>query len=218
MVLANAVYFKGRWHDPFKKELTRDEPFTRPDGSKVQVPLMHRMGGTYRWLNEETFQALELPYAQRGAAMVVFLPRTHDGLPAFEKELTAEKLTGWLGKLEQKPGIDVFLPRFRFENGLDLNKPLMALGMKDAFVQGTADLGGMTDYPGLFIEQVIQKAFVEVNEEGTEAAAVTGVKATKAAIEENPPVFRADRPFLFFIRESQSGSVLFVGRVTNPQE
>lgn len=217
LVLTNAIYFKGDWQDQFKKDATKDLPFTLADGKKVDAPLMHRVGG-YRYAENEAFQVLDLPYTGRRVSMTVILPRKADALPAVEKEITAGKLSATLQSLRFEKEVHVHLPRFKTEKSFTLNQPLKALGMKAAFAG--ADFSGMhTGGEQLDISAVIHKAFVDVNEEGTEAAAATGVVVGTTSVAEppKPRYFRADRPFLFLIRDGKTGSVLFTGRVENPR-
>jgi serpin B len=217
LVLTNAIYFKGDWQDPFKKEQTKDLPFTTADGKKVDAPLMHRVGG-YQYAETDAFQVLDMPYTGRRISMTVILPRKADGLAGIEKDLNAEKLAATLKTLRHEKQVHVHLPRFKVEKSFTLNKPLIALGMKSAFAG--ADFSGMhTGGEQLDISAVIHKAFVDVNEEGTEAAAATGVVVgvTSAAPPPKPRYFKADHPFLFLIRDHKTGSVLFMGRLETPK-
>jgi serpin B len=215
LVLTNAIYFKGFWADQFKKKATRTEDFKTSATASVKAPLMHRTGD-YKHFDGGDFQALELPYKGNELSMVVLLPKKVDGLPEFEKKLTGANLTGWLGRL-RKQEVVVTLPRFKTTREFMLKEPLQALGMKRAFVAGGADFTGMSGTEGkrLFISAVVHKAFVDVNEEGTEAAAATAVVVSILSARITP-VFRADHPFVFLIRDNRSGSVLFMGRLTNP--
>lgn len=224
LVLTNAIYFKGKWTDPFEKVDTREEPFHLGGGKDTKAPLMNREGD-YGYFEEEMFQGLKLPYAGNELSMVILLPRkatyvfegqTINALADLEKEVTAANLNAWMGKFRMQKVI-VSVPKFKMTCEFGLAGVLADMGMKDAF-GGTADFSGMTGKKDLFISAVVHKAFVDVNEEGTEAAAATGVIMTAlAAIEPNPPkVFRADHPFLFLIRHEASGAVLFMGRVVDP--
>ena len=223
LVLTNAIYFKGDWSSPFEKRRTQDAPFTVQDGSKVQVPMMAQTD-RFGYTATPDLQVLEMPYAGRGLSMLVVLPRKPDGLPAVEASLTARTLAGWL-RIQRWCKVHVFVPRFTMTSMFSLAKVLRALGMTDAFSPQLADFSGMTgktaaEY-GLYISAVIHKAFVEVNEKGTEAAAATAVvMAPGSAMPVKPPpipTFRADRPFLFVIRHNRTGSILFMGRVANPK-
>jgi len=217
LVLTNAIYFKGAWLDPFKKEATKDLPFTTTGGKTVEAALMFRRGG-YAYAENDSFQTLDLPYVGLRISMTIILPRKADGLPAVEKELTGDKLTATLQSLRRESQVHVHLPRFKTERSFSLNQPLQALGMKAAF--HGADFSGMhTGQEQLDITSVIHKAFVDVNEEGTEAAAATGVVVglRSAAPPPKPKYFKADHPFLFLIRDHKTGTMLFLGRVENPR-
>ena len=217
LVLTNAIYFKGDWATPFKKDLTKDLPFHLADGKTTDAPLMHRVGD-FRYAEGDGYQTVHLPYTGYRIGMTVILPRTPAGLAAVEKSLTADRLADDFKKMRVEENVRLFLPRFKVTKSFRLNAPLGELGMKAAFER--ADFGGMSDGgEPLSISDVIHKAFVDVNEEGTEAAAATGVavKATSFRPPSEPKVFRADRPFLFVIRDTKTESVLFLGRVANPK-
>jgi serine protease inhibitor len=216
LVLTNAIYFKGFWESQFEEEMTRPAPFTLVSGEKVQVPTMHRTAD-FKYAEAEDFQALELPYKGGDLSMTIFLPKETDGLAALEQSLTAEKLATWLSTLEEQEVI-VALPKFRMTSEFSLAEVLKSMGMTDAFDVKEADLSGMTGKKDLFITAVLHKAFVEVNEEGTEAAAATGVVVALKSAPPSQPVFRADHPFLFLIRDLRSNSILFLGRVMDPRE
>jgi len=213
LVLTNAIYFKGNWASQFKKEATRDAPFTLLDGEKVDVPMMDQRED-FGYMERETFQALELPYVGEELSMVVLLPREVDGLTALEALLTAENLSEWLPALRKRK-VQVYLPKFKMTSAFESSKALKSMGMTDAFSLALADFSGMNGgTEPLSISKVIHKAFVDVNEEGTEAAAATAVVVHGGM---GAPTFRADRPFLFLIRDNKSGSILFMGRVVNPK-
>ncbi|MBL8798361.1 MAG: serpin family protein, partial [Planctomycetia bacterium] len=217
LVLTNAIYFKGDWADKFDKKLTQDQPFLT-SSAKVPVPLMRR-NGDYKYLDGGSFQALELPYANKELSMLVFLPKKVDGLAEFEQTLSAEKLQTWQGQMRQRE-VRVFLPRFKMTAEFKLNNVLQALGMSDVFDKGRSNLSGITNAEQLYITAAIHKAFVDVNEEGTEAAAATAVliAPTSAPLVQPPPEFRADHPFFFVIRDNRSGSILFAGRLVEPEK
>ncbi|MDP6439518.1 MAG: serpin family protein, partial [Candidatus Brocadiia bacterium] len=231
LVLTNAIYFKGDWASQFDKKLTADAPFTLADGKKVQVAMMHRKGD-YRYLDAReprgillpahrytemgAFQALELPYVKDELSMLVLLPSTADGLPALEKSLTAERLDALLSAMRERE-VQVYLPRFKLTYKVGLSETLKSMGMTDAFSLPPADFSGMDGAKDLFISAVLHKAFVDVNEEGTEAAAATGIVVGITSVRLMPIVFRADHPFLFLIRDNKSGSILFMGRLVNPE-
>ncbi|HTS17403.1 MAG TPA: serpin family protein [Verrucomicrobiae bacterium] len=214
-VLANAIYFKGIWATPFPKAATHDQPFTTADGKKTPVPLMYGRVHAEGYLEPPGFQILQLAYASNELSMVIFLPRSPDGLPALEKQLTPAHLADWLTALEPRE-VEAYLPRFRIETTFQLNHALEAMGVRLAFTDA-ADFSGMEEAGagGLKLSAVFQKAFIDVNEEGTEAAAATGVIAVPTAImrSREPPVFRADHPFWFLIRDRKAGAILFMGRL-----
>jgi serpin B len=215
LVLTNAIYFKGNWASQFQKDQTRDEPFTLLDGNQVPVPLMNQKA-RFGYAEADTLQALEIPYAGHGLSMVVLLPKEAAGIGALERSLTAENLAKWLGAIHEREVI-VSLPKFKMTSKVSLKNVLQSMGMAAAF-SDDANFSGMTGRRDLFLSAVIHQAYVDVNEEGTEAAAATGAVMTLTSMRpDRTPVFRADHPFLFLIRDSQSGSILFLGRTMNPK-
>ena len=216
LVLVNAVYFKGRWSEAFKKAATADQAFYGDAKDPLKIPMMHERGD-FNLAEDQTIQAVELPYVG-DFSMVSFLPRNRDGLPALEESLTAQKIQTWIAALQQQPVI-VSLPRFRMDCDYSLNAPLARLGMRDAFDPHRADFSGIASLERLKIDVVQHKTFISVDEEGTEAAAVTGVSVGLASVTpvRHFTVFQADHPFLFLIRHRSTGAILFVGRVVNPQ-
>jgi serpin B len=216
LVLVNAIYFKGNWASPFKTNLTTDEPFYVSPEKSVTAPLM-RQTHYFGYAESHGLQVLELPYAGDDLSMIILLPRTVDGLGHLETELTAQHLTSWTENLPRQK-VNVFLPKFKVTSEFSLAKTLAALGMSDAFT-AQADFSGMDGRQDLFFSGVIHQAFVEVNEQGTEAAAATAIMmvGSMAPLHSQPiPVFRADHPFLFLIRNNRDGSILFLGRITDP--
>ncbi|MGE0708983.1 MAG: serpin family protein [Planctomycetota bacterium] len=215
LALANAIYFKASWTHPFREHGTKDEAFHLGGGQDAQVKLM-RVGGRFALGEDERVQVLELPYGRGETSMVVVLPKDPAGLKQVEGALSAEALGGWL-RLLRRQRVDVALPRFEFTVPLDLTETLQGMGMRRAF-SGQADFSGMSTEERLFIGVVLHKAFVAVDEKGTEAAAATVVMMEKGAAPrpETPAVFRADHPFLFLIRDTRSGAILFMGRVLDP--
>lgn len=216
MVLANAIYFKGTWLKQFEKGETQNQPFHLSSTQQVDAPLMHHMDEV-RYMEETNFQAVEIPYKGGELGMVVLLPRQVDGCAALEARLNPALLPHSLSQT-RKQKVEIFLPRFKLESKVELQQTLAKMGMPTAFITG-ADFSGMDGTRNLFISAVFHKAWGEVNEEGTEAAASTAVTIKRSAIIREPappPVFRADHPFLFFIRDTRSGSLLFVGRLANP--
>jgi serpin B len=213
LVLTNAIYFKGDWDQQFKKELTGKEAFHIPADRAVEVPMMHQTH-TFKYADGGAFQILEMPYKGKELSMVVLLPRKVDGLAELETAVTAGKLNQWLSRLRRQEVV-LSMPKFKTTSEFRLRDTLSAMGMSLAFSPGAADLSGMNGQRNLFIGDVVHQAYVDVNEEGTEAAAATGV-AVKLAAAPVQTEFRADHPFMFLIRDSRSGSTLFLGRVVNP--
>jgi serpin B len=215
LVLVNAIYFKGRWSTQFKKTSTTNAPFSVTGVRKVQAPLMN-ITENFNYAEPEGLQVLELPYVGNDVSMVVLLPRENDGLKTLENSLTAPKLYEWLGLLHSQK-VNVFLPKFKLTDQFSLVKTLASMGMLAPF-SPQADFSGMDGGHDLFISDVVHKAYVDVNEEGTEAAAATGVGMHALAVRrpEPVPVFRADHPFIFLIRDTRSGSILFLGRLVDP--
>jgi len=221
-VILNAVYFKGTWETAFEKRMTREQPFHVSETETVPVPLMHRTG-RMKYHETDTLQMVQLPYKGGAFSMTVVLPKAKGGLAALEKDLDAESMAGLIKKLEaaHPKEVRLFLPRFTFSTSYELSKPMQSLGMKQAFMPGGADFSGMMGNPGdVFIGSIVHKAFVDVNEEGTEAAAATAVmvRVTSVMPMEPPPLFRADHPFLFMIREHETGAILFQGRLSKPEK
>ncbi|MFC1884484.1 serpin family protein [Thermodesulfobacteriota bacterium] len=212
LVLANAIYFKGNWANQFDKKNTRHMLFKVSPDKTVKTPMMYQKEKFGYW-SDEDLQVLEIPYAGDRLSMVVLLPTKNDGLSQIEKKLTVENLRKWTDKLRKKK-VETWLPKFKMEYSLRLEKVLHAMGMVDAFTED-ADLSGMDGTDWLYISAVLHKAFVDINEEGTEAAAATAVVVGRKAVRITPQ-FRADHPFVFLIKEKQTGSILFMGRMIDP--
>jgi serine protease inhibitor len=216
LVLTNAIYFKGNWASQFDPARTKDAPFTVQPGQMVTVPLMAQKL-TCGYGEAAGVQVLELPYVGNDLSMVILLPNAIDGLASLEAQLTPAALAQWTGRLWDTE-VQIFLPRFKVEAAFRLDSALKALGMVDAFDMELANFAGMDGKAWLVITAVLHKAFVEVNEEGTEAAAATAVVMGLRSMPPPTPVFRADHPFLFLLREKSTGSVLFLGRVVDPTD
>jgi serpin B len=217
LVLTNAIYFKGDWSHPFPKAATRDEPFHVSGEQTVQVPLMHRTDDL-RFAAIDALQVLELNYGKGELSALFLLPEAIDGLPALEARLNHENLSRWTSALARRK-VDVFLPRFKLSSEFSLSSALGAMGMSHAFDEIQADFTGISTQEKLYISAVLHKAFVDLNEEGTEAAAATAVVVgVRAMLRPNLPViFRADHPFLFLIVDNRTRSILFLGRVASPK-
>jgi serpin B len=219
LLLTNAIYFKGAWRDQFDKNYTEDEEFHLSAKQSIKTPMMNRNGG-YRYYDGGTFQELEMPYKGEELAMIILLPKEIGGLPALEKSFTSSAVSTWLNKLAPVSKVILSLPRFTMTQQFELSGTLSKMGMPQAF-SGSADFSGMTGKPNFMISAAIHKAFIDVNEQGTEAAAATAITMVATAIRrpdnEPPPIiFDADHPFLFLLRDTSSGSILFLGRVTDP--
>ncbi|HEX6367926.1 MAG TPA: serpin family protein [Longimicrobium sp.] len=220
LYLMNAVYFKGRWKDEFEASQTRPMPFHAAGGRTVQRPMMHRTG-EYRYLRAEGFQALRLPYRGDRIAMYVLLPDEGSSVAALRGRLTPEAWAEWMGGFGGAREVRVVMPKYRVSLEAGLNRPLQALGMADAFSQHRANFGAMLPAEYLargnaYVSEARQKVFIEVNEEGTEAAAVTGIEVRTTSAPAQPVSFVVDRPFLLAIRDDQTGALLFIGQVNDP--
>jgi serpin B len=217
LVLTNAVYFKGQWQQQFSANATHDGDFFAEGGATQRARLMHKVLRT-PYYEGEGFQAAEFLYDDGAFSLAVFLPRTRDGLAAFERQLMGSTLDRWLTDLDtaERPRLDVTLPKVEMRTDYDLVPQLQALGLRLAFMDG-ADFSGVTEQERLAVSAVIHKTFLAIDEEGTEAAAVTAIdmRATAAMPQpEAPPIeFRADHPFFIVLRHKPTGTKLFMGRV-----
>lgn len=215
LVLTNAVYFKGNWASQFDKAKTETAPFWIGPEESIDVPLMHQQA-TFPYGETANLQIVELPFVGDDLALVVLLPKAQDGLPALEESLSAVGLHELLRRLHPHE-VDLSLPRFRVSSNFRLDAALRSLGMVNAFDDAKADFSGMDGHSQwLYIAAVLHQAYMEANEEGAEAAAATAVVMKTRGLPPPPPIVRADHPFLFLIRERQTGSLLFMGRVLNP--
>ncbi|MGH7967450.1 MAG: serpin family protein, partial [Limisphaerales bacterium] len=233
LVLANAIYFLGTWTVSFQETNTQTQPFYLSSSTVVEVPLMHQPLITtqdgqpilFNYMqsypsragspSSNDFQALELPYGSNQLSMLILLPSQLDGLERLEQQLSPAFLSNVLARLTPQP-VEIFLPRFTLESSFNLNDTLAAMGMPDAFSSFAADFSGIDGGKDLSVGFVLHKAWGQVNESGTEAAAATVIGIVATDVPPPPIIFRADHPFVFLIRETQTGSVLFMGRLANP--
>ncbi len=219
LVLVNAIYFLADWETEFEKTSTYDADFSTSAATKKKVATMHTSGRQFRIAQGEGARLLELPYKGKSASMVFVLPDKVDGLAALEKSMSAEKLSKWISELKApSEKVLIALPRFELAPpAIALAEHLASLGMTDAFDAGKADFSGMSAEKGLAIGTVVHKAFVKVDEKGTEAAAATAVAMAGAGADMSKPIeFLLDHPFLFLIVDRSSDLILFMGRVTDP--
>ncbi|KAM9435870.1 leukocyte elastase inhibitor-like [Clarias gariepinus] len=222
LALVNAIYFKGKWKHVFNTKDTKEMPFKINQNETKPVQMMYKKEKfLFNYIDEYKLQVLDLPYVEEELSMVVLLPEESvdgsDSLKKLESELTVDKLMEWTNpeKMDRSTDIVVHLPKFKLEEQYSLTGILSKMGMSSLFQDGAADLTGLSRHQGLFVSSVIHKAFVEVNEEGTEAAAATVVAIAFCMLREEH--FMADHPFLFFIRHNPTKSILFFGKFKGPQ-
>ncbi len=212
LVLTNAIYFNAAWQNPFQEDATRDGKFYLLGGEEITVPMMRQTDG-FGYGEGHGYQAVELPYDGRELSMLILLPQPGD-FEAFQRSLNAQRVEEIIEILENRQ-VRLTMPKFEFESEFSLRETLAALGMPVAF-SGGADFSGMTGNRDLFIADVVHKAFVSVDEAGTEAAAATAVVMQMTAVPGMPVEVTIDRPFIFLIRDIETGAILFIGRVVNP--
>jgi serpin B len=217
LVLTNAIYFKGEWVKQFDKSATKDRDFKISRFNNVRVPMMRQSGheSTFNYAETEDLQILELPYSGDDISMLIILPK--DDLASIESSFTISQLFQWRESLKEQR-VDIFIPRFKFETKTFMKKTLSEMGMPTAF-SNQADFTGMEEEPktDLKIDNVIHQAFVDVNEEGTEAAAATAVVFGTTSMGPRIPMFMADHPFIFILQQKETGNILFMGRVSDPR-
>ncbi|XP_014699266.2 serpin B11 isoform X1 [Equus asinus] len=217
MVLVNAIYFKGQWQNKFQERETVRTPFRLSEGKSVIVEMMYQTG-TFKlaFIKEPQIQVLELPYVNNKLSMIILLPVGTANLEQIEKQLNVKTFYEWTSSSNMmEREVEVHIPRFKLEIKYELNSLLKSLGMTDIFNQIKADLSGISPAKGLYLSKVIHKSYVDVNEEGTEAAAATG----DSFIVKRLPIrakFVANHPFLFFIRHIQTNTILFCGKLASP--
>jgi len=212
LVLTNAIYFKGEWVKQFDKDNTRERDFRKSPDETVRVDMMSLRGkeAEFNYAETDELQILEMPYDDEELSMIIMLPKEDFA----EIDLDVEKLKLFKGMLSERR-VDVYLPKFKFETKYFMAKNLIEMGMPTAFSMN-ADFSGMNGKGNLYISSVIHQAFVDVNEEGTEAAAATAVVVTEMSAEPSHPTFYADHPFVFMIQEKETGAILFMGKVVDP--
>ena len=218
LTLVNAIYFKGLWLEQFKQQETFQGSFFVSQNEEIKVQMMYQKADfKYSESEELACQILEMPYIGKKMSMVIFLPKETHGLAKLEEKMTYDKLQESLSSLmyASLDEVEVFLPKFKLTQQFDLNDVLSKMGAKEMFIPGKADLSGIASQ-SLFVSKVVHKAFVEVNEEGTEAAAATAVGVALMCMPLPAPIFKADHPFLFLIRHNESGAILFLGRLVKP--
>ncbi|MGD1715631.1 serpin family protein [Dapis sp. BLCC M172] len=213
MVLLNAIYFQGNWEEQFSEDFTREMPFYLANGTQKQHPIMFQ-SSRYLYYDNQYFQAVSLPYKKGLASMYIFLPRKQVGLEGFYQILNEKNWNNWMKQFEDYE-VNLGLPTFKNEYEVTLNDMLKSLGMQIAFQPGVADFSGISS-ENLFISEVKQKTFVEVNETGTEAAATTSFTITLESAVMTVDML-VNRPFFFAIRDNKSGTILFMGEITNPE-
>lgn len=215
LILTNAIYFKGEWQEKFRKENTKKEVFHVTKDKSINVDMMHQ-GAFVDYFEDDNTQAIKLPYNNGSMVMTIVLPKENSSTEALSKDINNAFIAN---SRFSNNKVQIFIPKFTFSWGKELKEPLKSMGMRDAF-DDDADFSGMTKRKILCIDKVIHKAFVSVNEEGTEAAAATAITmimATSAMHKlENQIIFKADRPFLVLISEKNTGNILFMGTVINP--
>jgi serpin B len=215
LVLANAIYFNGSWLHPFTESRTADTPFTKLDGSEISVEMMKLNGESFQYGEDEGYKAIMLPYLSRDFNMLVLVPDS-GSFEDFENALSSEQLTEIISGLASE-AVNLEMPKFDFETTTNAKDTLIALGMTEAFQPEIADFSGITEEEKLYISDVLHKATINVDEDGTEAAAATAViMKVESAMPGEPKSLVIDRPFLFLIQHKPTGTILFMGRVTEP--
>ena len=213
LVLTNAIYFNAAWQYPFNEDATAEDDFSLLGGDRITVPMM-RQTESYGYAAGDGYQAVELPYDGRELSMVILLPEPGE-FAAFEASLRAQTVDDIIQDIGYRQ-VALIMPKFEYESSFGLKQALTTLGMEDAFIPDTADFSGMNGRRDLFIQDVLHKAFVSVDEAGTEAAAATAVIVGTTSLPPEPIEVKIDRPFIYLIRDIETGTVLFVGRVLNP--
>lgn len=227
LIITNAIYFKGSWEKEFNKEYTKEQDFKITPENIVKVPMMYRKGGYLNYFETEKMQILELPYKGDKISMLILLPKQYEEYDYERKEkivynytledieFSLEKLNEYKSQMKKTDIDSIYLPKFEFETEYHMEETMKSLGMITAFSYN-ADFSGMRKEKDLFIDFIIHKAYVKVNEEGTEAAAATTVRKMGSSAYPLRKIFRADHPFIFIIQQKDTGNILFIGRVIDP--
>ncbi len=216
LVLTNAIYFKGTWKGQFDKSNTQEQDFHINSTKSVKVPMMFMKPdkAKFNYMETENLQILELPYEGDKLSMLILLPKYNYTLDDIKENSTSENFENLKKQMHETKLDEIYIPKFKFETKYFMEKTLSDIGMPTAFSMD-ADFSGMTGKRDLFISAVIHQAFVDVNEEGTEAAAATGVVMKMTAMMPTN-IFRANHPFIYIIQYKETGNILFLGRVTDP--
>jgi serpin B len=215
LVLTNAIYFNAAWKLPFQPEATTNGPFHLINGTDITVAMM-KQTGSFKYVEGDNYQAIELPYDGQELSMVIFLPAPGQ-FQAFEEAMTYQLVSNIMAQKNNTRQVALTMPKFEFESEFGLKETLMGMGMVEPF-QDSADFSGMSSQSDLHIDDVVHKAFVSVDEVGTEAAAASAVIVGTTSMPPEPVIVTLDRPFVFLIRDIQTGTILFIGRVMNPGE
>ena len=215
-VLTNAIYFKSDWLNQFDKSASAPDDFYVSQSKKVQ-PIMMRLKGKMPYYQDSKNKVLEMPYKADNLSMIVMMPRNFKSIETLERDFSHSLLTDYLGKLK-KETVTVIMPKFTIESDIHLKDYLSLMGIKNMFDPFSADLSGATGYKGLFVTHAIHKAYIEVNEEGAEAAAATGISAGFRSLRFDEYFFTANRPFMFAIIHRPSSAILFHGEIVDPTQ
>jgi len=215
LVLTNAIYFNAAWKSPFQPEATVNGPFHLVNGTDVNAAMM-KQTGSFKYADGDNFQAIELPYDGQELSMVIFLPAAGQ-FTAFEEAMTYQQINNIITQKIGNQYVALTMPKFEFESEFGLKETLIGMGMVEPF-QNSADFSGISTQSDLHIDDVVHKAFVSVDEAGTEAAAASAIIVGTTSMPPEPVIVTLDRPFIFLIRDIQTGTILFVGRVLNPGE
>lgn len=213
LVLTNAIYFKGEWAIQFDEKDTHEADFKVSSEKTVKAQMMSLSGESFNYTVTDTAQIIQLPYKGDDLSMIILLPK-EDSLNSLETSISADNLNLWRSNLKETE-IDLYMPKFKLETKYSMSDTLKEMGMPIAFSETEADFSGMNGKKELFITSVIHQGFIEVNEEGTEAAAATGVVIGMTSVQ---PIFYADHPFIFLIQDNETGNILFLGRVVDPTQ